>query len=109
LPPVPASSDDGALEAKLDLLIGLLRLAYREPLEQRRSEVLSDAASRAILQSAARDWVDAGTLKSTVTNGAKVSKPTVERRIAELVADGVLRREGAGAHVRYRSSGLIDP
>lgn len=105
---MPAASDDSAIEAKLDLLIGLLRLAYREPLEQRRTEVLSDPASRAILQGAARDWVDAGALKLTVAKGAKVSKPTVERRIAELVSDGVLRREGAGAHVRYRSSGLID-
>ena len=106
---MPAPNDDGAVEAKLDLLIGLLCLAYREPLEQRRIEVLSDPASRAILQGAARDWADAGALKSTAGRGASVSKPTVERRITELVADGALRRQGAGAHVRYRSSGLIDP
>jgi hypothetical protein len=106
---MPAPSDDDNLEAKLDLLIGLLRLAYREPLEQRRTDILSDPASKAILQLAARDWVDAGELKSVAAKRAKVSKPTVERRIAELVGDGVLRRAGAGAHVSYRSSGLIDP
>jgi hypothetical protein len=104
-----SAEEDNTLEAKLDLLIGLLRVAYREPLEKRRTEVLSDPAARAILQAAARGWVDAGTLKSMAAKGGKVSRPTAERRIAELVADGVLRRAGAGPHVRYRSSGLIDP
>jgi Fic family protein len=100
---------DNTLEAKLDLLIALLRVAHREPLEQRRAEVLSDPAARAILRAAARGWIDAGTLKSTAAKSGEVSKPTAERRIAELVADGVLRRAGAGPHVRYRSSGLFDP
>lgn len=106
---MPTPSDEDNLEAKLDLLIGLLRLAYREPLGQRRIEILSDPASKAILQLATREWIDAGELKALAAKRARVSKPTVERRIAELVADAVLRRAGAGAHVRYRSSGLIEP
>lgn len=105
----PAADDDNTLEAKLDLLIALLRVAYREPLEQRRAEVLSDPAAQAIVREASRGWIDAGALKAAAAKGGKVSKPTAERRIAELVADGVLRRAGAGPHVRYRSSGLIDP
>jgi hypothetical protein len=101
--------DDNPLEAKLDLLIALLRVAYRGPLAERRSEVLSDPTADAILRAAARGWIDAGALKLAATKGGRVSRPTAERRIAELVADGVLRRAGAGSNVRYRSSGLIDP
>jgi hypothetical protein len=100
---------DNPLEAKLDLMIALLRVAHREPLAERRSEILSDPTADAILRATARGWVDAGALKLAATEGGRVSRPTAERRIAELVADGVLRRAGAGAHVRYRSSGLIDP
>lgn len=106
---MPAPEEDNTLEAKLDLLIALLRVAHRGPIEERRAEVLSDPPTRAILQAAARGWIDAGALKAKAVKSGKVSKPTAERRIAELVADGVLRREGAGPHVRYRSSGLIDP
>jgi hypothetical protein len=103
------SNNSNALEDKLDLLIALLRVAHGAPLEERRAEVLSDPVSEAIMRAAARDWVDAGTLKTKAAKSGNASKPTAERRIAELVADGVLRRAGSGSHVRYRSSGLIDP
>jgi hypothetical protein len=97
------------MEEKLDLLIGLMRVAYREPLQAEQARILADPVTRAILRAAAKDWIDAGELKAKGAKQGKASKPTAERRIAELVADGHLRRAGAGSHVRYRSSGLVDP
>jgi hypothetical protein len=94
---------------KLDLLIGLLRVAHREPLEQMRQRLLADPVSKAVLQLAAKGWIEAGTLKSSAAKKGRASKPTAERRIAELVTLGVLLRRGAGSSVRYRSSGLIEP
>lgn len=96
-----------AIEDKLDLLIGLMRVAYREPLRAERDRILSDPVSKAILFATEGDWVDAGELKRIAAAKCKVSKPTAERRIAELLADGTLLRVGSGPRVRYRSSGLI--
>lgn len=101
------SENDSPLEDKLDLLIGLLRIAYREPLEEQREAILADEVSKAALL-AAKNWIEAGDLKRIAARKGKVSKPTAERRIAELVTAGVLRRAGGGGHVRYRATGLVD-
>jgi DNA-binding transcriptional ArsR family regulator len=106
--PSPDALEENRLEARLDLLISLLRIAYREPIEAEHQRVLSDPASKAILGAARRDWIDAGELKRRAGSGTQASKPTIERRIAELVDRGVLSRRGAGGHVQYRSTGLID-
>jgi Fic family protein len=96
------------LESKLDLLISLLRIAHREPIEAARDHVLSDKVNGAVLQVARRGWIEAGELKKVTASKTKTSKPTIERRIAELVELGALERAGAGGHVRYRATSLFD-
>lgn len=95
------------LEEKLDLLIGLFRIAYHEPIEAERQAILGEPVSKAILDLSS-DWIEAGKLKTAVAKKAKVSVPTVSRRLAELAARGILRREGGGPNVRYRSTGLLN-
>lgn len=102
------TSDLAAIEGKLDLLISLLRIAYREPIEAAREELLSDRLKREILVAARRDWIDSGALKKVAMAKSKASKPTVERRIAELFELGALERTGAGGHVAYRGTALFD-
>ncbi len=101
-------SDLTALENKLDLLISLLRIAHDEPLKAERDAILSEPVSKAILV-ASNDWIEAGKLKAAVVKKAKVSTPTVSRRLAELVERGFITREGSGGKVSYRTTGLIDP
>jgi Fic family protein len=100
--------DLSSLEAKLDLLIALLRIAYREPIDQERERVMADKVSSAVLAASRREWIEAGELKRLAVAKGKTSKPTVERRIAELVDLGALDRSGAGAHVRYRATTLFE-
>jgi hypothetical protein len=103
-----AAADLSSVEAKLDLLISLLRIAYRDPVVQERDRVMADKVSKAILVVSRRDWIEAGQLKRLAAASGKASKPTVERRIAELVDLGALDRSGAGAHVRYRATALFE-
>jgi DNA-binding transcriptional ArsR family regulator len=102
------TSDLTAVENKLDLLISLLRIAHDEPLKAEREAVLSEPVSKAILAES-DDWIEAGRLKATVKKKAKVSLPTVERRLAGLFERGLITRKGSGGKVSYRTTGLIDP
>jgi DNA-binding transcriptional ArsR family regulator len=95
-----------SLEEKLDLLIGLFRIAFREPIEDERHAILAEPVSKAILELSG-DWIEAGKLKAAVVKKTKVSVPTVSRRLAELSARGILSRAGGGPSVRYRSTGLL--
>lgn len=102
------TSDLMAIENKLDLLISLLRIAHDEPLKAERDAILSEPVSKAIL-AASDDWIEAGKLKAAVIKTAKVSMPTVSRRLAELVERGLITRRGSGGKVSYRTTGLIEP
>jgi hypothetical protein len=106
--PAPDPPDADRLEEKLDLLISLIRIAHRQPIDAVREEIASDRVKAAVLRGARRGWVEAGELKKTAAARSKASKPTVERRIAELVSLGALRKAGAGGHVRYRTTALFD-
>jgi hypothetical protein len=99
--------DLAPLEKKLDLLIGLFRIAYHEPIEAERQAILGEPVSKTILELSG-DWIEAGKLKTAVAKKTNVSVPTVSRRLAELAARGILSRAGGGPNVRYRSTGLLD-
>jgi hypothetical protein len=99
-------SDLERIEDRLDSLISLLRIAFKDEIDRERASIAADPVSKAVLD-AASDWVQAGKLKSQVVRVTHQSEPTVKRRISELVAAGALRREGRGGRVAYRSSGLL--
>ncbi len=83
-------------------------IAHDEPLKAERAAILAEPVSKAILVGSG-DWIEAGKLKAAVQKKAKVSLPTVERRIAGLVERGLITRKGSGGKVSYRTTGLIDP
>ena len=104
---MPLPADTSPLAEKLDLLISLLRIAYREPLDAEREAILDEPVSKAIL-GACVNWIEAGKLKAEVVKKAKVSQPTVSRRLSELVERGLITRAGGGGKVSYRTTGLIE-
>jgi predicted HTH transcriptional regulator len=95
-----------AIIQRLDKLIAILQLAHQDAIEEARVRILSDKVNKAVLELAA-DWTSAGDLKKAAMQKTKQSQPTVERRIAGLVAQGVLEKQGAGGNVSYKSTGLI--
>lgn len=100
-------TDDSRIEQKLDTVIALLRIGFRDALDREREIVKGDPVSEAILANA-QEWVTAGELKSRVSQQTHQSEPTVKRRVAELVSSGALGRLGRGGRVTYRSTGLLD-
>lgn len=100
-------NDISPLEQKLDLLISLLRIAYRDPLQTERDAIIAEPVSKAIV-AASGDWIEAGKLKAEVVKRTKVSQPTVSRRLADLVERGLITRAGGGGQVSYRTTGLIE-
>lgn len=97
--------EDSAIQ-RLDKIIFLLSLAFRNEIEQARQAVLEDPVSAAVLDVAAGDWIGAGELKRQVATATKQSERTVGRRLSQLAEQGWLASSGAGPTIRYRATGL---
>ena len=97
----------GSIEAKLDTIIALLNLVYREQIDQARSEILLDPVSAAILEITTDQEVDAGELQEKVAAVTSQSKRTIQRRLAALSAQRVIAQLGSGPNVRYRRTDLV--
>jgi hypothetical protein len=98
-------ADDLVLE-RLDKLIAITQLAHREAIDRARERILGDDAKKAMIEMAS-DWTAAGDLKTRAIKESRESSATVGRRLAELVADGVLAKRGGGSNVSYKATGLI--
>jgi Fic family protein len=98
------TNDD--LAERLDKIIAILQLAHRGAIDDARETIRRDKVSAAILD-ASRTWIPAGKLTSTVKSKTSQSGATINRRINELIAIGVLEKQGGGPATAYRSSGLI--
>lgn len=101
------SDDLSRIEAKLDVLIAIQQAAHAGALVELTESLRADPVARSAL-AATKRWTSAGEIKETVKAKARVSQPTVERRVAELVDRGILLRRGSGPYVEYRKSGLVD-
>jgi DNA-binding transcriptional ArsR family regulator len=97
---------DDSTNERLDKIIFLLGLAFRNEIEQARQAVLSDPVAAAVLDASAGDWIGAGDLKRQVAAATKQSERTVSRRISQLAEQGWLTTAGAGPTIRYRATGL---
>lgn len=91
---------------QLETVIAILKLAHRKEIEEARTTIRADKVNAEILDRTS-DWVSAGRLKTTVMAKTKQSKATVDRRVAALVEQGALERQGAGTAASYRNTGLI--
>lgn len=92
---------------RLDMLLGVVRLAFDEPVRAAASRVRSDLVCAELLYATETDWVGAGALKDRVRTAARASDRTVSRRIAELVSQSALKQRGSGSAVSYRATGLL--
>jgi hypothetical protein len=91
---------------RLDTVIAVLKLAHREELQSARAAIRADEVNAAILDRAT-DWTPAGKLMTVVRQKTKQSRPTVSRRIAALIADGLLQKSGGGTSLKYRATGVV--
>jgi len=98
--------NDGDNE-RLDRIAAILALAHRGAIAEAKSEIRKDALNVAILDACSSGWAPAGKIWDEVAKGSKASRSTFKRRIAELVAEGALFRQGNPPAVTYRSSGLV--
>jgi Fic family protein len=94
------------ISRRLDTIIAILQLAHRDDIESARTTIRSDKVNTAILDST-KFWTPAGKLTSAVKGKTKQSPATINRRITDLIALGVLEKQGGGPSTEYRSTGLI--
>jgi predicted HTH transcriptional regulator len=98
---------ENALVERLDKMTAILQLAFKEQLDSAREGILSDQIAAALIEMASSGWMEAGELKSAVAKLTHQSERTVSRRISTLVSQHVLKQEGTGPSVRYKSTGII--
>ena len=92
---------------RLDRIAAILALANREAISEARKEIRGDALSAAILDNCPPDWAAGREIEKKVPAKVKSSSRTFARRLSELVAEGALYRQGKGAGVKYRPTGLV--
>ena len=98
-------SDEEILR-RLDTIVAILQLAHRNEIESARATIRSDNVNAAILD-ASKKRVGGGRLTSAVKAKTNQSPATVNRRISDLLAIGVLEKKGGGPATEYRATGLI--
>jgi len=91
---------------RLDTIIAILKLSSAETLTEVRNKTRADDVSAEILDLAEEDFVTAGDLKREVSTKTGQSERTVNRRLGELLAMGLLEKRPFGTSA-YKSTGLI--
>lgn len=95
------------ISRKLSQLIVLAKLSNSEFIEETKKEIRKDKVYHKIME-LADGSLGSTELKQKVMTLAKVSKPTVERRMSELVEKGALTPTRKGREIYYENSGLYD-
>lgn len=91
---------------RLDRITAILQLAHGDAIERARTRIRADKVNAAILDASPK-WVSAAKMQAAVAAKTKASTRTIQRSIAELIAQGVLEKRGATRTTEYRASGLI--
>jgi hypothetical protein len=98
--------DQSDVVERLDKLIALFRLVNATALSAAKDAALSDPVVKLLLKECP-DWRKAGELKSKVATIASTSEKTVQRRMQELVDEGVLIVRKDGQNLLYKDAGLL--
>jgi DNA-binding HxlR family transcriptional regulator len=85
----------------------ILRAAFRPQLEELQSRVVEDPVMASVLRHLSDGALAAGDLKAKVTGDTSSSERTVNRRLADMQALGLIDQRGAGGRVTYESTGLV--
>jgi Tfp pilus assembly protein FimT len=91
---------------RLDRVIAILQLAHGDAIERARTKIRSDKVNAAILDASAQ-WVGTATLQSTVMKKAGAKERTVQMRVVDLLAQGVIEKKGGGKNIEYKATGLV--
>ncbi len=102
-----ASAERDEALAKLDTIISILQLAFKEQIDAARAEIAADPVAAAILEFVGTDGLEAGELHTRVTNATKQSKRSIQRRLALLLAQGAIAQSRSGSRITYRSTNLM--
>lgn len=92
---------------RLDRLIAIQQIAHKDVLDSARSSIRADKVNAAILDVSTTTWVPAAKVQTTVAAKTKAGTRTIQRSIADLIAQGVLEKRGATSKTEYKSTGLI--
>ena len=95
------------ISKKLSQLIFLTKLSNLKLIEETKQRIKEDKVLQTILDTADGS-LSSLNLKQKIMTSRKVSKPTVERRMAWLVERGALTPIRKGNEVFYENSGLYD-
>jgi hypothetical protein len=96
--------DAATISKQLDTIIALLKLTNRDALGVVRGQL--DDVAKAVID-ATNEPIVVGKLKKDVAAATNQSEKTVQRRMSELVAMGVLTKNGGGSAATYQSTGLL--
>ena len=99
-----ANTDD--LIERLDRIVAILQLAHNEAIESARASIRADKVNKAILDVTAK-LTPAGTVIAEVKKKTGQSPATISRRIAALIEQDALEKQGGGPATEYRATGLI--
>jgi DNA-binding transcriptional ArsR family regulator len=95
------------ISGKLSQLIVLTKLARSKEISDFKEEIKKDKVVQAILV-LSDGSLSSSQLKEKVIEEIKVSKATIERRIADLIEKGALILNRQGKEIYYQNSGLYD-
>ena len=97
---------DTDIVRRLDRLIGIMELAYRDDIQRARAAVRADPANATILDATTGDEpTPAAAVTRAVTERTSQSARSAARRIAALVEMGAVEKVGAGAPDRVQGDG----
>lgn len=85
----------------------ILKIAFREELDEAFKDVKSDPVSKEILERLATREDTSTNLKREIAKKLGISEKTVERRLIELVERELLIQTPSGKTFTYKSLGLI--
>lgn len=96
----------GLIAKKLDILIAISRLAYRERIDIYAKQIRSDPISAKILE-VASEPIPYGSLSKQVADATGAAEITVKRKLADLRDAGVLVVKKQGRDAIYENAGLL--
>jgi uncharacterized membrane protein len=96
--------DAATISKQLDTIISLLKLTNQDALVTVRTQL--DDVAKAVID-ATSEPVAVGRLKKEIATKTNQSEKTVQRRVADLVAMGLLTKERGGNTATYQSTGLL--
>ncbi|MHA1972626.1 MAG: hypothetical protein ACTSW1_06530 [Candidatus Hodarchaeales archaeon] len=93
---------------RLDLLIALQKLAFKDEIANLKKTINDDAVSRNILNYLDEEPLDYSTLSEKVSEKTGKSERTVKSRISDLTEKNVLKKSRREGKTFYSISGVID-